>query len=110
MGRGGAPLLSFAANRALTATTNILFGSRLTDMETCYKVMRTSIARSLNLRADRFEIEPEITARLLRAGHRIREVPVRFDPRSRAQGKKIGWHDGIAALGVLIRERCAPRP
>jgi glycosyltransferase involved in cell wall biosynthesis len=110
MGRGTAPFVTFAANRALTAATNLLFGSRLTDMETCFKVMRTPIARSLDLRADRFEIEPEITARLLRAGHRILEVPVRFDPRSRAQGKKIGWQDGIAALSVLIRERCAPRP
>ena len=108
-GRGGAPLLSFAANRALTGITNLLFGAALTDMETCYKVMRTSVARSLRLQADRFEIEPEITARLLRSGHRIHEVPVRFDARSRAQGKKISWRDGVAAIGVLVRERCAPR-
>ena len=107
-GRGAAPWLSFAANRTLTSVTNLLFGASLTDMETCYKVMRTSVAKSLRLQADRFEIEPEITARLLRAGHRIHEVPVRFDPRSRAQGKKIGWRDGVAALGVLVRERCAP--
>ncbi len=109
-GRGGAPLVTFVANRTLTAVTNLLFGAALTDMETCYKVMRTTVARSLQLRAARFEIEPEITARLLRAGHRIHEVPVRFDPRSRAQGKKIGWRDGVTALQVLMRERCAPRP
>jgi glycosyltransferase involved in cell wall biosynthesis len=108
-GRGGAPFVAFAANRALTAATNVLFGAALTDMETCYKVMRTGVVRSLELCAARFEIEPEITARLLRAGHRIQEIPVRFDPRSRAQGKKIGWRDGVAALQVLIRERCAPR-
>ncbi len=108
-GRGGAPWITFAANQALTAVTNVLFGGALTDMETCYKVMRTTVARSLQLRAERFEIEPEITARLLRGGHRILEVPVRFDPRSRAQGKKIGWRDGVSALQVLIRERCAPR-
>jgi glycosyltransferase involved in cell wall biosynthesis len=108
-GRGGAPFVTFAANTVLTGVTNLLFGARLTDMETCYKVMRTTIAKSLQLRAERFEIEPEITARLLRAGHRIHEVPVRFDPRSRAQGKKIGWRDAITALQVLVRERCAPR-
>ena len=108
-GRGGAPRITFAANRALTTVTNVLFGAALTDMETCYKVMRTPVARSLQLRAERFEIEPEITARLLRGGHRIHEVPVRFEPRSRAQGKKIGWRDGVTALQVLIRERCAPR-
>ncbi len=104
-GRSGAPLVTTVANRVLTAATNVLFGSKLTDMETCYKVMRTEVARSLNLTADRFDIEPEITARLLRLGHRIQELPVRFDARSRAQGKKIGWRDGIRALQVLAIER-----
>ncbi len=101
----GAPFVAAAANRLLTAATNVLFGSALTDMETCYKVMRTGVARSLGLTANRFEIEPEITAKLLRRGHAIRELPVRFDPRSRAQGKKIGWRDGIHALRVLVAER-----
>jgi hypothetical protein len=74
-------------------------------METCYKVMRTDVARSLALEADRCDIEPGITARLLLAGHRIVERPVTFSPRSRAAGKKIGWRDGIAAVRVLIRHR-----
>jgi glycosyltransferase involved in cell wall biosynthesis len=104
-GRSGAPLVTAAANRLLTTATNVLFGSTLTDMETCYKVMRSEVARSLDLTADRFDIEPEITARLLRRGHRIHELPVRFDPRSRAQGKKIGWRDGVRALQVLVSER-----
>jgi len=104
-GRSGAPLITTVANRVLTTATNVLFGSRLTDMETCYKVMRTDVARSLGLTAHRFEIEPEITAKLLRGGHGIVELPVRFDPRSRAQGKKIGWRDGIHALRVLVAER-----
>ena len=104
-GRSGAPLVTFAANSVLTGVTNILFGSTLTDMETCYKVMRTDAARSLRLTANRFDIEPQITARLLRAGHAIHELPVRFDPRSRAQGKKIGWRDGVRALQVLVNER-----
>ena len=104
-GVSGAPLVTVAANRMLTAATNLLYGSSLTDMETCYKVMRTEVERSLGLTANRFDIEPEITARLLRRGHRIRELPVRFDARSRAQGKKIGWRDGVHALQVLVSER-----
>jgi glycosyltransferase involved in cell wall biosynthesis len=108
-GASGAPLVSVLANRLLTAATNLLFGSSLTDMETCYKIMRADVARSLRLRANRFDIEPEITARLLRAGHRITELPVRFDARSRDQGKKIGWRDGIRALQVLVAERFATR-
>jgi dolichol-phosphate mannosyltransferase len=108
-GANGTPWASYAANRVLTAITNVLYGAALTDMETCYKVMRTGVAQSLNLTADRFEIEPEITAKLLRHGHRIVEQPVRFSPRSRAAGKKIGWKDGVAAIGLLLRYRCSPR-
>ena len=104
-GSQGAPWLSVAANRFLTALTNVLYGSRLTDMETCYKVMRSEIARDLRLEANRFDIEPEITAKLLRAGHHIVELPVRFEPRSRAQGKKIGWRDGVKAVVVLAKYR-----
>ena len=104
-GRPPAPWLTIAANRLLTQVTNLLYASALTDMETCYKIMRTEVARSLQLTADRFDIEPEITARLLRGGHRIHELPVRFDARSRAQGKKIGWRDGLRAIQVLVIER-----
>jgi glycosyltransferase involved in cell wall biosynthesis len=104
-GYAGAPRASAAANRLLTGVTNVLFGSSLTDMETCYKVLRVEVARGLGLTANRFDIEPEITARLLRRGHRIHEVPVRFDARTRAQGKKIGWRDGVRALQVLVAER-----
>ena len=82
-GRAGAPLVTFVANRILTGVTNLLFGASLTDMETCYKVMRVDVARSLELSADRFDIEPQITARLLRRGYRIHERPIRFEPRSR---------------------------
>jgi glycosyltransferase involved in cell wall biosynthesis len=99
------PWVNYAANRFLTGVTNLLYGSRVTDMETCYKIMRTDVARSLNLSADRFDIEPEITAKLLRAGHRIAELPVRFSPRSRSAGKKIGWKDGVAAVGALVKYR-----
>ena len=104
------PWLTLAANRALTALTNLLYGSSITDMETCYKIMRTGVARSLHLEADRFDIEPEITARLLNGGHRIMELPVTFTPRSRAMGKKIGWRDGIVAVRVLLRHRFSRQP
>jgi glycosyltransferase involved in cell wall biosynthesis len=100
-----APWISIVANKALTRATNLLYGGDLTDMETCYKLMTTEIARSLQLESNRFEIEPEISAKLLRAGHRIFELPVRFEPRSRAQGKKIGWRDGVRALQVLLKYR-----
>jgi glycosyltransferase involved in cell wall biosynthesis len=108
-GTPDAPRLTVIANRTLTSLTNLLFGSAITDMETCYKVMRTSVARSLGLTADRFDIEPEITARLLKTGHTIVERPVRFLPRSRAAGKKIGWRDGFAAVRVLLRHRFSRR-
>ena len=104
-GRPPGPWISVAANRALTGVTNLLFGGRLTDMETCYKVMQTPIARSLQLESNRFDIEPEITAKLLRQRRRIVERPVRFDPRNRAAGKKIGWRDGFHAIAVLLKYR-----
>jgi len=104
-GRPDAPWLTVLANRTLTVVTNLLFGARITDMETCYKIMRTDVARSLELESNRFDIEPEITAKLLLSGHRIQELPVYFKPRQRAEGKKIGWRDGFHALRVLAGYR-----
>jgi glycosyltransferase involved in cell wall biosynthesis len=104
-GRPDAPWLTILANRTLTLLTNLLFGARITDMETCYKIMRTDVARSLDLESNRFDIEPEITAKLLLAGQRILELPVYFKPRQRAEGKKIGWRDGFRALRVLAAYR-----
>jgi glycosyltransferase involved in cell wall biosynthesis len=100
-----APFMTIAGNRLLTTITNLLYGSSLTDMETCYKVMRGDIARGLALTADRFDIEPEITARLLTGGHTIVERPVRFEPRSKAAGKKMRWRDGWMAIRVLVTRR-----
>jgi glycosyltransferase involved in cell wall biosynthesis len=108
-GRPEAPGMTIAANRLLTWLTNILYGSSLTDMETCYKIMRTDVVRSLTLSANRFDIEPEITAKLLLGGHRIVERPARFTPRSRAAGKKIGWRDGVHAIFLLVRLRFGGR-
>jgi glycosyltransferase involved in cell wall biosynthesis len=104
-GRPDAPWLTVLANRTLTLLTNVLFGARITDMETCYKIMRTDVARALELESNRFDIEPEITAKLLLSGHRIQELPVYFKPRQRAEGKKIGWRDGVHALRVLAGYR-----
>jgi glycosyltransferase involved in cell wall biosynthesis len=101
----GLSLVSRAANAGLTMFTNLLYGGSLTDMETCYKIMRGSVARSLALTADRFDIEPEITAQLLRSGRRITEKPVVFSPRSKAAGKKIRWQDGVHAIRVLLKYR-----
>ena len=104
-GRPEAPWLSVFANQVLTGITNVLYGARITDMETCYKIMEREIAQSLNLESNRFDIEPEITAKQLRAGHSILELPIHFNTRSRAQGKKIGWRDGFRAIEVLFKYR-----
>lgn len=99
------PLITRIGNKTLTWMTNVLFGQSLTDMETCYKIIRGDIARSLDLTADRFDIEPEITVALLGRGHRIVELPVMFSPRSRAAGKKMRWRDGIEAVRMLWKHR-----
>jgi glycosyltransferase involved in cell wall biosynthesis len=106
-GSSGVPLLSRVANRGLTLVTNLLYGASLTDMETCYKIMRGDVARRLKLTANRFDIEPEITAKLLLGGYRVAERAVTFSPRSRAAGKKIRWRDGVHAIRVLVGCRIA---
>jgi len=105
----GVPRLALWANRFLTLLTNVLYGSRLTDMETCYKVFRRDVIRGIRLRCRRFEFEPEVTAKLLRLGHTILEIPISFVPRSRAEGKKIRWRDGLEAIVCLLRYRLARR-
>ena len=92
-------------NKAVTLWTNLLFNSYISDMETCYKLMPLETWRSLGLTANRFDIEPEITAKLLRAGHRVYEVPISYVARGRDEGKKLTWRDGVAALVVLTRVR-----
>jgi glycosyltransferase involved in cell wall biosynthesis len=95
-------------NKAVTLWTNVLFNSYLSDMETCYKLMPLSVWRSLDLRSDGFDIEPEITAKLLKSGHRIYEVPISYAARGRVEGKKLTWRDGVMALWTLSRIRVAP--
>ena len=95
-------------NKLVTLWTNVLFNSYLSDMETCYKLMPLSVWRSLDLRSNRFDIEPEITAKLLRSGRRIYEVPISYAARGRVEGKKLTWRDGVTALWTLWRIRVTP--
>ena len=92
-------------NKLVTTATNILFNCYIQDMETGFKVMRTELMKRLGLHGNRFDIEPEITARILRLGYRIYEVPIDYVARTREQGKKLTWRDGIKALLVLLRLR-----
>jgi dolichol-phosphate hexosyltransferase len=92
-------------NRAVTLATNVLYNCYLSDMETCYKVMPRSVALALDLQARGFELEPEITAKLLRLGQRIYEVPVSYTARSREEGKKLTAMDGVKAVRTLLRYR-----
>jgi dolichol-phosphate mannosyltransferase len=87
-------------NQAMTLATNILYGSRLHDMETCYKLIKRDLFQSLDLHSNRFEIEAEITAKLLRSGVEILEAPIRYDPRE--EGKKLTPWDGLPTLGKLL--------
>ena len=99
------PVVRRAANYFLTFLTNILFGSRLTDMGTAYKVFSRDVADKLRLRANRFDIDPEITAQICKLGIKIVEVPISYCPRTVLEGKKINWRDGIKAIITLFRYR-----
>jgi glycosyltransferase involved in cell wall biosynthesis len=98
-------------NRAVTTAANLLYNVYLSDLETCYKLMPRSVATQLDLEARGFELEPEITAKVLRLGHRIHEVPVSYVARSREEGKKLTAMDGVRALGTLLQYRSwRPQP
>jgi len=97
--------LHYFGNKFLTLVTNILFGVMLTDMETCYKLLPGDFIRSIDIKSPRFNFEPEITAKVLKAGKRIKEVPISYKGRSHSEGKKITWRDGMAAVITLLRFR-----
>ncbi|PYP26954.1 MAG: glycosyl transferase [Gemmatimonadetes bacterium] len=97
-----------AGNRLLTLLSNMLTDLNLTDMETCYKLVRADLLRRLPLTAERFGIEPELTARLAQAGARIWEMPISYSGRTYAEGKKITWRDGCAALAHILRYNLFP--
>jgi len=93
------------ANRFLTGLTNVLYRARLTDMETCYKLFRVDVIKKLRIESNRFNVEPEITAKLLRMGIAIHEVPIAYSGRRVSEGKKIGWKDFVSAVWTLVRYR-----
>lgn len=99
------PLITLLANKFLVVLTNLLYDSSLTDMETAYKVFSPEVLDGINLRCMGFELEPEITAKLLKAGCRIVELPIDYQPRTVQGGKKINWRDGIRAILALIKYR-----
>jgi len=97
--------LHWIGNRFLSLVTNVLYNTTLSDMETCYKLVDRRLLTDLQLRSDRFEIEPEITAKVLKRGIRIYEVPISYTGREYDEGKKITWRDGVSALWTLVRYR-----
>ncbi len=92
-------------NKVLTLITNLLYGKKLTDMETGYKVFKSDIIKSLGLKSGRFDIEPEITSKILKKGIGIFEVPISYFARDFSQGKKITWKDGVKAAWCLLKYR-----
>lgn len=107
---GGKPSRSFMfhhllGNKFLSLLTNILYGSTLTDMETCYKAFRKDFIKDIEIKSNRFDFEPEITAKVLKKGARLYEVPISYFGREFAEGKKITWRDGIHAIIALVKYR-----
>ncbi len=96
-------------NRLLTLVTNILYRSTLSDMETCYKLFDRRVLAGITVRSQRFDFEPEITAKVLRRGYRIYEVPISYAGREISEGKKISWRDGFGAIVALVRYRFSRR-
>jgi len=97
--------LHWVGNRFLSLVTNVLYNTTLSDMETCYKLVDRELLVDLGLRCNRFDIEPEITAKILKRGIRIYETPISYTGREFDEGKKITWRDGFLALGALLRFR-----
>lgn len=97
--------LHYFGNKILTILTNILYGVLLTDMETCYKLIPGDFVRKIEINSNRFDFEPEITAKILKTGMRIKEVPITYKGRAFNEGKKITWKDGIAAVWTILKYR-----
>ncbi|MEM1202484.1 MAG: glycosyltransferase family 2 protein [Acidobacteriota bacterium] len=98
----------YLGNKALTTMSNMFTDLNLSDMETCYKVFRIEILRNMKLTSNRFGIEPELTAKVAKARARIYEVPISYHGRTYAEGKKIGWKDGVAAIWAILRYNLLP--
>jgi glycosyltransferase involved in cell wall biosynthesis len=95
-------LKSFLANKFLTILTNVLYGSKITDMETCYKIFRADVIKNISIKSNKFDFEPEISAKLLKRKHKIVDVPITYKGRDYTEGKKITWKDGIHAIWTLF--------
>jgi len=103
-GKERTPLLShYLGNRFLSFVTKLFYGQGITDMETCYKMMERDIALSLDLSSNNFNIEPEVTAKILNRKYKIAEIPIEYNPRAYNKGKKISWKDGFGAIWTLIK-------
>jgi glycosyltransferase involved in cell wall biosynthesis len=100
--------LHWIGNRFLSLVTNILYSSTLSDMETCYKLFDRKVLEGITIQSDKFEFEPEITAKVLRRGYRIYEVPISYAGREVDEGKKITWRDGFGAVLALVKYRFVP--
>jgi len=103
--RANMHLSVWLGNRLLSAATNLLYGTSLSDMECGYKLFERRVLDAITIESERFDFEPEITAKVLRGGHRIYEVPVSYAGREQDEGRKFAWHDGVRALGTLVRYR-----
>jgi glycosyltransferase involved in cell wall biosynthesis len=95
----------YLGNKLLTLITNVLYNTILSDMETCFKVMRAEVLRSFRLRSNGFGIEAELTAKIFKRGYRVYEMPITYEGRGYSEGKKITWRDGVVALWVLVKYR-----
>jgi glycosyltransferase involved in cell wall biosynthesis len=95
----------YAGNWVLNLLTNVLYNTMLSDMETCYKAMRIEVLRSMMLKSDGFDIEPELTAKIFKRGYRVYEVPITYNGRGYDEGKKITWRDGAVAVWTLVKYR-----
>ena len=97
--------LHYIGNKILSLSTSIIYGKNITDMETCYKLIKSDIIKNIKIVSNRFDFEPEITSKLLRGKYKIKEVPISYNCRSFEEGKKITWIDGIKALYILLKFR-----
>jgi len=98
-------LTSFIANKTLTFLTNILYGSTITDMETCYKLFRYDVIKSFTIKSNKFDFEPEISAKIMKQKYKLLELPISYQGRSYEEGKKINWKDGVQAIWTLFLYR-----
>jgi len=98
----------YVGNRFLTTLSNMFTDLNMSDMETCYKVFKAEVLKPMKLRSDRFGIEPELTAKVAKARARIYEVPISYHGRTYAEGKKIGWRDGVSAIWAIVRYNLFP--